>query len=181
MTDLLSIAKQTRALQAGMIALSETNTEWHKHELRNNTDKVLIKAFGTSRTEYGTSSDKFDTSNYKPGWTLCSVLGPGAQRVCAPGRDKTDCGRWTYLTYNAREGKTITVISAYRVGKPTSGSKTASRQQETIQYADEELKPFLVDLYKKTLIDLQYFVQELQYQDLQHEIIVMIDAHQDED
>jgi hypothetical protein len=39
----------------------------------------------------------------------------------------------------------------------------------------------LVDLYKQTLIDLQYFVQELQSQDLQHEVVVMIDANQDED
>jgi hypothetical protein len=85
------------------------------------------------------------------------------------------------LTYNARDGKKITVISAYRVGKPNSACKTASRQQETIQYAGEELIPYLVDTYKKTLIDLQYFVQELQSQDLQHEVIVMIDANQDED
>jgi hypothetical protein len=59
MADLISITKRTRALQAGTIALSERNTEWHKHELRTNTDKVLIKAFGAARTEYGTSSDKF--------------------------------------------------------------------------------------------------------------------------
>jgi hypothetical protein len=59
MVDLISIAKLTRALQAGMIALSETNMEWHNHELRTSTDKVLIKAFGAARTEYGTSSDTF--------------------------------------------------------------------------------------------------------------------------
>jgi hypothetical protein len=85
-----------------MIELSQTNTEWHKHELRNNTDKVLTKAFGAARTEYGTSSDKFETSNYKPGGTLCSAIGPWAHGVCASGQDKTGCGRWTYLTYNAR-------------------------------------------------------------------------------
>jgi hypothetical protein len=52
---------------------------------------------------------------------------------------------------------------------------------ETIQYTDEELRSFLVDPYKQNLIDLQYLVQELQYQYLQHEVIVMIDANQDED
>jgi hypothetical protein len=145
MADLLSIAKRTRALQAGKIALSETNTERHKHELRNNTDKVLTKAFGSVRTEYGTSSDTFETSNYKPGGTLCFALCIWAHIVCASGRDKTGCGRWTYSTYNAREGKKITDISAYRVDKPTSGSKTALHQQDNIQYVDEELIPFLVD------------------------------------
>jgi hypothetical protein len=84
-TNLISIAKRTRALQSGTIALSETDAEWYKHELRNNTDKVLTKAFGAARTECGTSSDKFDTSNYKPGGTLCSALGPWAHIVCASG------------------------------------------------------------------------------------------------
>jgi hypothetical protein len=181
MADLISIGKQTIALQSRTIALSETNTEWHKHELRTNMDKVLIKAFGAARTEYGTSSDKFEISNYKAGGTLCSARGPWEHIVCTAGRGKTGCGRWTYLTYNAREGKKITIISAYRIGKPNSGNKTASRRQETIQYADEELIPFLVDTYKQTLIDLQYFVQELQSQDLQHEVIVMIDVNKDED
>jgi hypothetical protein len=59
MSYLLSIANRTRALQAGTIALSKTNTEWHKHELRNNTDKVLTKAFEAERTEYGTYIEKF--------------------------------------------------------------------------------------------------------------------------
>jgi hypothetical protein len=122
-----------------------------------------------------------EMSNYKPGGTLCSALGPWAHVVCASGRDKTGRGIWTYLTYNAREGKKITIISAYRVSKPNSGSKTAPRKQETIQYADDELIPFLVDLYKQNLIDLQFFVHELQPQDLQHEGIIMIDANQDED
>jgi hypothetical protein len=181
MADLISISKRTRALHTGTIALSETNTEWHKHEFRTNMDKVLTKAFEDARTEYGISSDKFETSNYKPGGTLCSALGPWAHRVCASGQEKTGCGRWTYLTYNARDGKKIAVISAFRVGKPNSGCKTASRQQKTIQYADEELRPYLVDPYKQTLIYLQYFVQELQSQDLQHEIIIMIGANQYED
>jgi hypothetical protein len=153
-------------LQVGTIAFYETNMQWYKHELRNNTDKVLTKAFGATRTEYGTSSDKFEMSNYKPGVTICSAQGTWAHIVCASGRDKTGCGRWTYLTYNAREGKKITIISVYRVGKPNSGNKTASRQQETIQYADEELIPFLVYRYKQTIIDLQYFLQELQSQEL---------------
>jgi hypothetical protein len=181
MADLISISKRTQALQAGTIALSETNTEWHKHELRTNTDKVLTKTFGAARTEYGTSSDKYETSNYKQGGTLCSALGPWGHMVCVSGRDNTGCVRWTYLTYNARDGKKITVSSAYRVGKPNSGCKTASRQQEKIQYADEVLRPYLVDPYKQTLIDLQYFVQELQSQDLKHEVIVMIDGNKDED
>jgi hypothetical protein len=64
---------------------------------------------------------------------------------------------------------------------PTGRNKTASSQQETIQYADKELIPFLVDPYKQTIIDLQYLVQELHSKDLQHEVIDLNDANQDED
>jgi hypothetical protein len=58
MADLISVTKRKIPLQADTIALSKTNMECQKHELRNNTDKVLAKAFGAARTEYGTSSEK---------------------------------------------------------------------------------------------------------------------------
>jgi hypothetical protein len=89
--------------------------------------------------------------------------------------------RMDILDLQCLRGGGVTVISAYRVGNPTNGRKTALCQQETIQYVDEELRPFLVDPCKQTLINLQYFIQELQLKDLQHEVIVMIDANQDED
>jgi hypothetical protein len=81
---------------------------------------------------------------------------------------------------NAREGNKFTVVSTYQAGKPTGGNKIAPSQHETLQYAYKELRPFLVDPYKQALIDLQYFEQEIQLQDLQHVVIVLIDANQDE-
>jgi hypothetical protein len=58
------------------------------------------------------------------------------------------------------------------------GDTTAYRQQQCIQYADEELIPYVLDPHKQTLIDLQYFFQEL----LQggDEVILFLDANQDE-
>jgi hypothetical protein len=41
------------------------------------------------------------------------------------------------------------------------GDTTASRQKRCVQYADEEMRPYILDPHKQTLIDLQYFVQEL--------------------
>jgi hypothetical protein len=63
---------------------------------------------------------------------------------------------------------------------PIVGAKQrrVNRRQSSIQM---KLRPFLVDPYKQTLIDLKYFGQELQSQDLQYEVIVMIDVNQDED
>jgi hypothetical protein len=67
MGDLLTILEILRALQAGTIAFSETNVEWHKFILRENTQSLLQKAFGATRVEYSTSSSKFETTHTKPG------------------------------------------------------------------------------------------------------------------
>jgi hypothetical protein len=51
-------------------------------------------------------------------------------------------------------------------------------QQHTIQYADEELRPFILDPHRQTIIDLDQFVQELK--DKGHHILIFIDANEDE-
>jgi predicted esterase len=82
--------------------------------------------------------------------------------VVDSGRDDTGCGRWSYLTYAAKEGKKVAIVSAYRVCKQTNpGDLTSSKQQLGIMYEDEELQPYLVDPHKQTLIDLQYLVEKI--------------------
>jgi hypothetical protein len=58
------------------------------------------------------------------------------------------------------------------------GDTTASKQQQCIKYADEELIYYVLDPHKQTLIDLQYFVQELQQGG--YEVILFLDSNQDE-
>jgi hypothetical protein len=100
-------------------------------------------------------------------------------RVVKTGRDGTGCGRWSYITFNGKENKHITVINAYIVcSQRDHGDTTASKQQHRIQYVDDELKPYVLDPHKQTLIDLQYFVQELQQEG--DEVILFLDANQDE-
>jgi hypothetical protein len=119
--------------------------------------KLVTKAFGAARMEYCTSSDKFETTYHKRGGTTCGDLGQMVDRVIASGRNKTGCGRWSQITYAAKENKKITLISAYRVCKQTNpGDLTASKQQHGIMYEDEELRPYIVDPHKQTIIDLQY-------------------------
>jgi hypothetical protein len=45
-------------------------------------------------------------------------------------------------------------------------------------YKDEELRPFLVDMHKQTLIDLQYFVEKLKVNG--HKVLILMDASQAE-
>jgi hypothetical protein len=98
-------------------------------------------------------------------------------RVVKTGRDDTGCGRWSYITFNGKENKHIAVINTYRVcSQRNPGDTTASKQKHCIQYADEELRPYLLDPHKQTLIYLQYFVQELQQGG--DEVILFLDANQ---
>jgi hypothetical protein len=52
---LITVAERLRALQSETIEFLETNVEWHKYQLRDNIQKLFIKAFGSARMEYNTS------------------------------------------------------------------------------------------------------------------------------
>jgi hypothetical protein len=139
----------------------------------------LVNAFGAARVEHSTTTYKFETSPFKPGGTASAALGEMVHRVVKINRDNTGCGRWSYITLNGKENKHITVINVYRVcSKRDPGDTTASRQQQCAQYADEELRKYVLYPHKQTLIDLQYFVQELQQGG--DEVILFLDANQDE-
>jgi hypothetical protein len=103
MGDFLTILERLRTLQVGTIAFSETNVEWHKFLLRDNTQSMLQQAFGAARVEYSTSLSKFETMHNTPGGTLCAALGPWLHRVIGSGKDETGCGRWSYTTYTAKD------------------------------------------------------------------------------
>jgi hypothetical protein len=167
-------------LQAESVAFAETNVEGHKFELRENMQKLFTKAFGAARLEYCTPSDKFETTYHEIGGTSCGALGQMVHRVIASGRDETGCGRWSQITHAAKESKKMTIISAYRVCKHTNpGDLTASKQQHGIMYEDEKLRPYLVDPYNQTLIDLKYHVEKLKADG--HEVLIFMDSNQAEE
>jgi hypothetical protein len=171
--------ERLKLLQTGIVAFQETNLEWKNKGYRDEFQKLLVKAFGAARVDHSTTKDKFETSPFKPGGTASAALGKMVHRVVKTGWDDTGCGRWSYITFNGKENKHITVINTYRVySQREPGDTTASKQQQCIQYADEELRPYVLDTHKQTFIDLQYFVQELQQGG--DEVILFLDANQDE-
>jgi hypothetical protein len=130
MAALIKVAERLRALQAETVTFSETNLEWHKFQLRDNMQKNFTETFVAAEMDYSTRSGKFETTCHKPGGTTCGALGQMVHYIVEYGRDDTGCGRWTYLTYAAKEGKTVAIVSAYRVCKQTNpGDLTSSKQQ----------------------------------------------------
>jgi hypothetical protein len=59
------------------------------------------------------------------------------------------------------------------------GYLTASKQQHGIMYEDEELRSYIVDPHKQTLIDMQYHVEKLKTDG--HEVLIFMDANQAEE
>jgi hypothetical protein len=91
--------------------------EWHKFQLRDNIHNIFAKASGAAKLEYSTTSDKFETAYHKPVGTVCGALGQMVHHIVDAGRDINGCGRWSYLTYAAKEGNKLAISSAYRVCK----------------------------------------------------------------
>jgi hypothetical protein len=89
--------------------------------------------------EYITTLDKFETTYHKPGGTVCGALGKMLHIVVDSGLDDTGCGRWSYITYAAKEGNIVAIVSAYKVCKQTNpGDVTSSKQQLGTMYEDED-------------------------------------------
>jgi hypothetical protein len=142
MGGFLTILERLQALQVRTIAFSETNVEWHKFLLRDNTHSLLQKAFGSARMEYSISKNKLETTHNKPGGTLCGALGSWVHMVIGSGKDETGCVRWPYITYAANDDMKVSVVSCCRVCNQTNpGATTASNQHHGTMYADEELRP----------------------------------------
>jgi hypothetical protein len=179
-TALIAVSERLCAIQAETIVFSETTIKWHKFQLRDNMQKLFTKAFGAARTEYSATSDKFETMYHKPEGTTCRELCQIVHHIVNLGREDTGCGRWSYLTYAAKEGKKVAIVSSYIVCKQTNaGDLTSSKQQLGTIYEDEELRPFLLDPHTQTLIDFQYFLEELKENG--HEVLSLMDANQTEE
>jgi hypothetical protein len=95
------------------------------------------------------------------------------------GSDATGCGRWRYITYREKGGKRLTYITVYRVCDQTvSGETFAWKQKYNIQYEDESARIGNIDPHKLTLVDMEYFVNDLRQKE--HNVAIFIDANQND-
>jgi hypothetical protein len=176
--ELVPIVELLRNLQAGGILLNETNVEWHKWEHRENSKQLLRNTLRGANIEYSSSKENFE-SRVKPGGTLAAAIGDWSHRVVNTGHDNTGCGRWSYITFALKEDTFITLMAVYRVCYQTNpGNTTASAQQYTIQYEDEELRLCILNPHHQALIDVEYFFKDLK--DVNHDVLIFMDANENE-
>ena len=75
-----------------------------------------LKAHDTyAKAAFGSNTDESFITSWKPGGTLVGVSGRWASRVAKSGTDAL--GRWSWMDLRGKKGKTIRVISAYRVSQ----------------------------------------------------------------
>jgi hypothetical protein len=116
-----------------------------------------------------------EESHYKPGGTVTAALGHWASRVVRSGKYPTGCGWWSYV-YLGKNDKKFAIIIVYRVcHNHNAGDATAFQQQYRTQYADETAR-VEINTHKQTLIDLEYFMEELKTDGF--EVAVFIDANE---
>jgi hypothetical protein len=115
-----------------------------------------------------------EESHYKPGGTVTSSLGHWASRVLRSGKDPTCGGRWSYICLGKKD-KNFAIVTVYRVGhNHNTGDATAFQKQYRTQYADETAR-VEINPHKQTMIDLEYFTEELKTDGF--EVAVFIDAN----
>jgi hypothetical protein len=116
-----------------------------------------------------------EESHYKPGGTVTAALGHWDIRVLWSGKDPTGCGRWSYICLGKNDKK-FAIVTVYRVGhNHNAGDATAFQQQYRTQYADETAR-VEINPHKQTMIDLEYFTEELKTDGF--EVAVFIDANE---
>jgi hypothetical protein len=116
-----------------------------------------------------------EESFYKPGGTVTSALRHWASRVLRSGKDPMGCGRWSYICIGKKDKK-FAIVTVYRVGHNlNAGDATAFKKQYRTQYADETVR-VEINPHKQTMIDLEYFTEELKTDGF--EVVVFIDANE---
>jgi endonuclease/exonuclease/phosphatase (EEP) superfamily protein YafD len=97
---------------------------------------------------------------YKPGGTMSSALGNTVSRVITTGTD--DLGRWSYMKLSGKDGKVLTIITAYQVCRKNTtavnnDSCTAHSQQQSLLIQQNKANPSPVKHFR---LDLEKFMQQ---------------------
>ena len=121
-----------RNWEANIIALSETQTAWEHHTVRNMVKKEIrtVDRYGGM---IGSSSSAATASVVKPGGTATMWDGNWSSRIIDNGQDPHKLGRWSYITINGRGTSKLCIITLYRCCKGqttnTAGINTSYMQQ----------------------------------------------------
>jgi hypothetical protein len=125
-----------------IFGLAETNTNWKSYNINNNLDHILRNKFSHSSTIL--SSNRFNPTNvtaYQPGGTLQTCTGHWVSRCIGKIIDDRHMGRWTGQTFQLKQQKTLSIITAYRPCKRNNvnnkSTSSSTYRQQTVLLMEE--------------------------------------------
>jgi exonuclease III len=152
----------------------ETNVNWRKFKVYSNVSKHVNKTLRGTKIQTSCSPIGYK-GNWQPGGTATFIHPDWAPQASTLGADPSNDGRWSYVTVTGKDGKAVTIITAYRPCK-NEGDATVWSQQWSLQRARGIEQP---DPRKQFFQDLKAFITELRAK--KHGLIVMMDANENID
>jgi hypothetical protein len=129
--DFQEILQSLRDNHIDGYGLPEINLDGLQPEIRKLLEDIAQEFYGTAILALSTSSLRSRTP-YKPGGTLTGISNELCGRFQSSGSDPHGLGRWSFIQLTAKDGKSLVVVTAYRVCNAnigTSGASTAFHQQ----------------------------------------------------
>jgi hypothetical protein len=172
--EISEIGKEVMENEVTILGMCETNRNWRDKRSKNEIKRrfrdfwKMTSMAVSSSTEHG---DRF----YQPGGTMTVVGEPWACRAKAAANE-SDMGRWNEIAISGRKGKSVIVITAYRVCKnsaATAGPTTSFAQQWHILRRSGDKTP---DPRKRFIRDLEKRVGKALRE--KQGVIVMLDANE---
>ena len=168
-------------LGAGIICLSETNTNWNQSYQITRVHNIAKDIWQTSAIQPSQHPESFSSQSQRGG-TLQILTDRWVSRLQAKGVDPYGLGRWSYMTLQGKGNRLITAITAYRVCKPSidgTGDTTAYQQQfrSILSSYNDKGMYNTPEPHRQFVLDLQSWIEHLQIQG--HSIIHSLDGNED--
>ncbi len=171
-TKVEAFLKQMYDWEVDISTLAEPGIEW-----RDAIPKKIVQDIGKKYDRAGNwtvaTSDCYSGSFVKPGGALIYSTGKVVGKITDRGTDPWKYGRWSYVTYSGKSGKSLMIICGYRVGHRTgnAGASTAWYQQKVLLAKDSRV----VEPEDAFVADMEEWVTKKKTP--QMEILLVLDAN----
>ena len=157
-----------------VLGLAETNLHW---PLTHSPIRSICRSYFTDSRLTTSSHDSDTQSTYLPGGTAMLTVSPWSTYTTQH-TDPSPMGRWSSQTFKGRDGRRLTVITAYRPGRDnisTAGPDTTFARQYHYLLRSGIRSPVPSQII---LDDLTTYLAFLRQEPLHH-IILQLDANED--
>ena len=164
-----------RSWSANVICLSESQTAWERHTVRESVGKEL-RRIDRNAGMVGSSSETATASVVKPGGTLTVWDGNWNSRIVKRESDPYKLGRWSYIEIVGKKNSKLCIYTVYRCCKGQTESTVGRTSSFSQQVTLLKLRGVKKSPQEMLLVDLQKNINEKLQEGC--EILVCIDANE---